>query len=66
MNKREAAIINAFTGINIGDFDDFLAYSEEKFGHPIQGHEMGSKEFWDFLKLRSTDDFLELCSKLTD
>ncbi len=68
MNKREAAIISAYTEVSFGGshFSEFHKYVEEKFGHPVWTHEMGSKEFWDELKILSKDDFCYLAENLED
>ena len=66
MNKREAAIISAYTGVSFGgaNFGDFHQYVEEKFGHPVWTHEMGSKEFWKELKELSREDFIYLAENI--
>lgn len=68
MNKRESAIITAYTGILFGGklFSDFHEYVEEKFGHPVWTHEMVSQEFWDKLKELSRDDFSNLAENIGD
>ena len=62
MNKREAAIISAYTGIGFGGyhFSEFHKYVEEKFGHPVFTHEMANQSFWDKLKELCFDDFKAL------
>ena len=66
MNKREAAIITAFTGVLVGSPLDFHAYAEEKFGHSIMIHEMADAMFWDKLKKLSSDDFMDLNRNIID
>lgn len=44
MNKREAAIITAYTGVFIGDFSAFHALAEELLERPIWTHEFGNVE----------------------
>ena len=39
MNKREAAVISAYTGILLGEFSDLHKYVEEIFGRPVFTHE---------------------------
>ena len=52
MNKRESAIIFAYTGISFGAslFSEFHQYAEEKFGHSIFTHEMASEIFLGKIK----------------
>jgi hypothetical protein len=66
MNKRETAIITAFTGISFGGklFPEFHKYAEEKFGHPIWTHEMASENFWEKLKELSKNDFINLVENI--
>lgn len=66
MNKREAAIITAYTGVCFGGklFSDYHKYVEEKFGRPISTHEMADKRFWLALKEKSYDDFVELAKSI--
>jgi hypothetical protein len=68
MNKRESAIIMAFTGIGFGGklFNDFHKYAEEKFGHPIWTHEMADEKFWAKLKELSASDFAKLAENIKD
>lgn len=40
MTKREAAIISAYTGILIGDFNDMHKYIEEIAGCSVFTHEL--------------------------
>lgn len=63
MNKREAAIISAYTGVSFGGshFSEFHKYAEEKFGHPVWTHTMSQDGFWIRLKELSKQDFLNLC-----
>jgi len=59
MTKREAAIIGAYTGILIGDFDDLMKYAEEKL--ETKGiTTIGMAMIADKLKKASKEDFLGL------
>lgn len=62
MDRRESAIICAYTGVSFGGrlFSDFHQYVEEKFQRPVFTHEMGDRKFWNRLKKLSRDDFLNL------
>lgn len=66
MNKREAAIITAFTGISFGgeSFSEFHKYVEEKFGCAIFTHDMADKNFWNSLREFSRQDFLDLSNSI--
>jgi hypothetical protein len=66
MNKREAAIVTAYTGLLIGSFSDAHEYMEELFGHPIYTHQMAGKEFNDELKVLSKPDFVALSDNISD
>ncbi len=60
MNKRQASIITAYTGISFGGgdlADDFHAYVEEKFKKPVCTHEMSQDDFWIKLNILSGGDF---------
>ncbi len=41
MNKREAAIVAAYTGFLIGEFSDMHKYIEEIMGGSVFTHELG-------------------------
>lgn len=60
MNKREAAIVSAYTGFLIGDFSELHKYIEEKFGHPVFTHQMANEGFEDELKKLSKPDFIAI------
>lgn len=58
MTKREAAIVSAYTGVLIGDFNVFHTYAEEIMGRPIFTHEL--PYIADELKERSKLDFMNI------
>lgn len=68
MNKRESAIISAYTKIGFGAelFGEFHKYLEEKFQRSVWTHEMANKEFWRELKELSKNDFLQLAKNIID
>jgi hypothetical protein len=68
MNKRETAIISAYTGISFGGslFSEFHKYVEEKFGHSVWTHEMASPEFWEKLKKLSEQDLIEMIANIKE
>ena len=57
MTKREAAIVSAYTGFLIGEFQDFHEYVEEILGRPIQTIEMISEDICEKKKKKSLKDF---------
>jgi hypothetical protein len=59
ITRREAAIITAYTGVTLGDFDAFSDYATEKMGS-IGSAQMASKAWWDELHEKSKGDFLSL------
>ena len=66
MNKREAAIIGAFTGVLCGEFHDMHQYIEEIMGRPVFTHEMADKYIVEEIKEKSKPDFLTICNSITD
>ena len=60
MTKREAAIVSAYTGFLIGDFDDMHKYIEEIMGAPIWTHELGNKDTINKIRELSRNDFLNI------
>ena len=66
MNKREAAIISAYTGFMCGAFSDMHKYTEELLGRPILTHEFGNERFAKLIKKRSKPDFITICEELED
>jgi hypothetical protein len=60
MNKREAAIISAYTGVLIGKFDDLHKYIEEIMGRPVFTHELAEEEIFNKIKEFSKDDFMNI------
>lgn len=58
MTKTEAAIVTAYTGVLIGDFDDFHKYAESLMGQPVFTHEI--PRLTDELKYRSRNDFMNI------
>ena len=45
MTKREAAIVSAYTGVLIGDFDEVHKYIEELLGRPVFTHELAAPRY---------------------
>ena len=66
MNKTEAAVIGAYTGVLMGDFNDLHIYIEEIMGGPVMTHMLADKEFFSEVKDAAKLDFLHICKNLTD
>lgn len=66
MNKREGAIISAYTGFLCGSFSAFHEYAEQIMKHPIWTHQFGDKEMAAKIKEASKADFLKLCEDICE
>ena len=66
MTKNEGAIISAYTGKLIGNFDDFHAYAEKKIGRPILTFEFSREKIWKELKEKTETDFLKVVRNLKE
>ena len=64
MTKKEAAIVSAYTGILIGDFESLHEYVEDILGRPVWTHEMASDKTANEIKKKSKPDFMKI--KVTD
>ncbi len=64
MNKREAAIVSAYTGILIGKFDWMSKYVEELLGRPVYTHELANKEVVEQIRNAARKDFCNI--EITD
>ena len=60
MTIREAAIVSAYTGFLIGDFNDLHKYIEEIMGRPVWTQEMASEAFQAELRAKSKADFISM------
>lgn len=65
MNKREAVVISAYTGILISDVDDLFKYFEELKGRPVFTHEV-NKEFVEEIKELCKPELLEIYQSITE
>ena len=66
MTLRERVIATAYTGIafvNVDEITAFYDYASKKLGYSVCSHEMASRTFWQFLKEKSRDDFIDMVSK---
>lgn len=67
MTKREAVVIETYTGVVMLTGDDrklIYEYAEKLLGFPIFTHEF--PEYADKLKELSKRDFVEICKNLED
>jgi hypothetical protein len=60
MTTREAAIVSAYTGYLIGDFNAMHEYVQNIMGRPVYTHEMGSDKFFDELHEKCKADFIKI------
>ena len=60
MNKKEAAIISAYTGILIGKFKDMNGYIEKIMGCAVFMHELADDEVTEEIKEKSKSDFVSI------
>lgn len=63
MTKREKLIVSAYTGVLMTDFDDFHAYVEALFEHPVFTHEMLTDKFFAELMSKVKPEFMKLCEE---
>lgn len=69
MTKKEAAVIEIFTGVCMLTGDNTglrYEYAEKLLGHPVMTCDFADKEIMDKLKELSKPDFIEICRNLTD
>lgn len=61
MTYQECVIVSAYTGYLMCDFSDLHKYIEEKIGRPVWTHELADKEFFEYIRKETKEDFLALC-----
>lgn len=66
LTRREAAIIGAYTGVNMKDFGDIVAYAEELTGESLSTIAFALPSFQDRLAELAKPDFLAICDAITD
>jgi hypothetical protein len=66
MNKRECAIVSAYTGLLCGEFSWMHEYVEELFCGPVFTHQFGNKDFVKKMKEMAKPDFIKLHENLTN
>lgn len=60
MNKREAAIVTAYTGYLIGDFHEAHLYIEKIMNRPVFTHEVANAETFKEIQKRAKKDFCSI------
>ena len=60
MNKKEAAIVSAYTGILIGSFDEAHQYMQKIMGRPLYTHELAFEGIVEEIKKKSWIDFINI------
>ena len=60
MTKREAAIVTAYTGIFLGDMDEFHKLAEELLERPVWTHQLAEKEVWVEIKEKAKPLFMAI------
>ena len=63
VTKREGAIISAFTGVLMVDFDIMHEYIEEILDREVFVHELGIKEVAEEVKEAARSDFIKICEE---
>jgi len=63
MNKREAQVFTAHTGLLFGEFSWFHRYAEEVLERPVWTHELSNSDIWEELKVLSKEEFMEINEK---
>lgn len=64
MDKREAAIISAYTGIMIGRVSATHAYIEEKLGFPVLTHQI--PQLREQIQNATREDFVKLNNSIIE
>ena len=60
MTKREAAIVSAYTGVLLGDFDEMRRYINQIMGRSVYTHEMADGRVMQEIKRKAKNDFIDL------
>lgn len=66
MTLQERVIATAYTGIAFVKGEEltaFYQYASKKLGYTVYTHHMATDEFWDKLKEKAKDDFINMLSK---
>lgn len=66
MTKYEKLIVSAYTGILMTGIDEFHKWVEEYLEYPVWTADFAQSEFWDDLRDKVRDEFLEICRREND
>lgn len=66
MNKREAAVIGAYTGLLLGDMTDMRTYIEELLNRPVATHELSDRDLCEEITIKSKPELLKICEGITE
>lgn len=61
MTKQEKVIVSAYTGVLMCDFADLHEYIEKIMGRPVWTHELADHDIMQEIKVKSKEDFMNLC-----
>lgn len=61
LDKEQAAIIGAYTGVCCGNFSDIQELAERELGRPVYTHEFATKELTAELKEKIKPLFISIC-----
>ena len=61
LDKEQAAIIGAYTGVCCGNFSDIQELAERELGRPIYTHEFATEELTQELKAKIKPLFISIC-----
>ena len=66
MNKQEALIVSAYTGILMTDFSSLHEYIETLLDRPVFSHELADPGVQEAITAKVKPHFLELCANLDE
>ena len=66
MNKREAAVIGAYTGILLGAYIDMHKYIEELLNRTVAAEELSGRDLCEEISIKSKPELLEICEGITE
>jgi len=61
LDKEQAAIIGAYTGVCCGNFSDIHELAERELGRPIFTHEFATEELTEQLREKIKPLFISIC-----
>lgn len=67
MNKREALVLTAYTGVSfLNNFSDLQEFAEEVLNRPIWTHNLGDPKIVNDLKEAVKDEFMHIVKNVED